>query len=306
MLKNSDLIGFNKKAIYLILLFAFSSVNLSNAVVIIVHGAFSSSSSWHSTEGAFFKNLEKTANLMDQTLVTFNWSGSPTKNEIKKAGKMLAKLISSYPKNEHITLIGHSHGGNVINIASQNLLDIGAEILDNVSTITEENLEKEMFNTCDMPINENHEFVGLDLTTTSRNIKSSQQSPKTYKIDCVYQLGTPIDKKQYAPQMKVIKHIFNFYSRGDGVQKIAGFYKQHYPSHERITNIELKITDLKKKKNYKPSHHGIHHPAVASWLLLVPFTLQEEKIGGFQNFEYGKDCTIVFKEKDVPIYLLKQ
>ena len=153
---------------------------------------------------------------------------------------------------------------------------------------------------------EDNELIGLDLTTTSRKIAASKQAQKTHKIDCVYQLGTPIDVKQYPPQMKVIKYLFNFYSRGDGIQKMAGFYKQHYPSHERTTNIELKITDLKKKKDYKPSHYGTHDPAVGSWILMVPFTLQEEKFGGFQNFEHGKECTVVFKKEDVPIYLPKK
>lgn len=305
MFKNCDIIEFNKKTVSLILFFTLSIVPFSNSVVILIHGSFSSSSSWHSTEGKFFKNLEETANLMDQAVITFNWSGTPSKKEIQKAGKMLAKLIKSYPRDEKIIIVSHSHGGNIVNIASQNLLSIGDEIAENLSQITNNYTNQEITDIVNESFISSDQLIGLDLTPTSRKITTSQQSKKTYKIDCVYQLGTPINVKQYAPQMKIIKYLFNFYSRGDGIQKMAGFYKQHYPKHERITNIELKIMDPKKKKNYKPSHHGIHHPEIGSWILLVPFTLQEEKAGGFQKFEHGKECTIIFKEKDVPIYLQK-
>lgn len=288
---------FNCKLILFISSFTLSCAISSNAVVIIIHGSFSSSSTWHSAQGGFFTNLEKTAKTLNQSAFTFNWSGSPNSGEINKAGQMLAKLIASFPKDEPIILVGHSHGGNVINVASQKLLDQQAEMIDNASNITEQAQVKES--------NKDTPTTKLDLTLTSRKVTTPTQNLRTYKIDCVYQLGTPIDMKKYAPQMKVIKYLFNFYSRGDDVQTVAGMYKKQYSNHERITNIELKIRDSKNGRNYNPSHHNIHHPIIGSWILLIPFELQKEKAGGFQNFEHSKNCIIVFKEKDVPTYAVK-
>jgi hypothetical protein len=300
----------NNKFIILILIFILSIASTSNAVVILVHGSFSASSIWHSSQGLFFRSLEETAKALDQTAVSFNWSGTPTYSEIKKAGQTLAKLIASYPKDESIILVGHSHGGNVINIASQNMIDIEAEISENASKITKEDLEKVFSGKKQeaqgpVPIKANKQNPDLDLIVTLRKPVEITNDKKHYKIDCVYLLGTPVDMNKYAPQMKVIKYLFNFYSRGDGIQSVAGFYDKQYPAHERITNIELKLKDSKTQKDTNPSHRDIHHYTVGKWLLLIPFNLQEEKAGDFQNFKLSKNCTIIFKEKEVPTYLAK-
>lgn len=289
--------------------FLLSIHGMSYAVVILVHGSFSTSSIWHSTDGAFFKSLEESAKTLNQSVVTFNWSGTPTQKEITKAGKMLAKLIASYHKDDIIILIGHSHGGNVINIASQKLYDIEAEILERASHVSADDLEKVLSakhglvpDPVHIQTNKlNYEF---DFIVTTRNPEKNVAKKHQYKIDSVYLLGTPVDTQIYAPQMSVIQYLFNFYSSGDGVQTVVWFYGKKYPIHERITNIQLKIRDGKTNQDYDPSHRGVHHSIVGGWLLLIPFKLKADNVEGFKEFELGKNYAMTFQEKSWPITVL--
>ena len=89
------------------------------SVVIVVHGSFASQEAWHQPEGDFFSELEKQARMLNHKTISFCWPGIPTTATIVASGQTLAKLILSYPPTEQIMVIGHSHGGNVINIASQ-------------------------------------------------------------------------------------------------------------------------------------------------------------------------------------------
>ena len=91
----------------------------ARAVVVIIHGSFASTTTWPQPDGDFFKELENQAQQLGQKVISFCWSGIPTDQEIIKGGKMLAQLIMSYPTGEEIIVVGHSHGGNVINVASQ-------------------------------------------------------------------------------------------------------------------------------------------------------------------------------------------
>ncbi|MBS1988165.1 hypothetical protein JST56_04190 [Candidatus Dependentiae bacterium] len=99
----------------------------ARTVVIIIHGSFATTTSWPQPDGDFFKELENQAHQLGQKVISFCWSGIPTDQEIIKGGKMLAQLIMSYPPSEEIFLVGHSHGGNVINIASQLLYKLAQE-----------------------------------------------------------------------------------------------------------------------------------------------------------------------------------
>lgn len=85
-------------------------------VVIPVHGTWSSSKTWKDIDGI----LDATDNLFsDKTLVNdkFDWSGGNsaedrTKAAIKLIGHIKTALMG-YDSSEPITIVGHSHGGNV-------------------------------------------------------------------------------------------------------------------------------------------------------------------------------------------------
>jgi hypothetical protein len=87
--------------------------------VLIVHGTFAHKAPWAQSGGAFFEEIQNTNPKLH--IDSFNWGGGMGDDRIK-AGEVLAEHLlnqrKKYP-NARIILIGHSHGGNVINIASQ-------------------------------------------------------------------------------------------------------------------------------------------------------------------------------------------
>jgi hypothetical protein len=250
-------------------------------VVILVHGSFASGKDWWKPQGEFFKTLEHQAQQIGQTLVPFGWSGTPTEAEIKSSAVLLAKLIASYPKTETIILIGHSHGGNVINRASQILFE------------------------------EQQHLSGLDLAATtkvpekSNNVENAlkQAEPvKHYLIDRAYALGTPVDKKKFYPNMQIIGRYISLYSKGDKIQKVAGLYERYYSLQERLTNFEVLMKEKGKDKLVSPGHADLHDVCIARWLLFVPDELVTMKVGGFENFRYAANGKVIFDKEGSPRY----
>jgi hypothetical protein len=264
-------------------------------VVILVHGSFSTKSKWWKPEGAFFKELEKNAKILGHAVVPFRWSAEPTEKEIKSAADMLAKTISSYPEEEHIVLIGHSHGGNVINYATQ--------ILYNQQN------NKENQN-----INQAAEAL-LDVTPTTRAAEDSEKElkkidntsdtkqKKQYLVDKVYLLGTPVDVHAFAPNMNIVGSVINIFSEGDMVQTVLGLYHRCYPLQERLTNVEL-LFKSKDKKNIKPGHRKLHDELVARWVMLIPDSLSATKTGHFDFFKYGVNAHMIFDPVGDPEYAI--
>jgi len=91
----------------------------AHSVFIIVHGTWSSDSSWYMSGGDFFDALEKTVKQHNAHVTAFRWSGNNTHHARENAAQNLAKLIQTYDPATTIHLIGHSHGGNVCTLASQ-------------------------------------------------------------------------------------------------------------------------------------------------------------------------------------------
>ena len=87
---------------------------------IFVHGTWSDPSTFKSD---FKKAVAQT--LKDDNQKNFSWSGNNDVESRKGAGKELAQMIKKEIKNledgEKITIIAHSHGGNVVKYASQEL-----------------------------------------------------------------------------------------------------------------------------------------------------------------------------------------
>ena len=89
-------------------------------LTIFVHGTWFDPSTFKSD---FKKAVAQT--LKDDNQKNFSWSGNNDVESRKGAGKELAQMIKKEIKNledgEKITIIAHSHGGNVVKYASQEL-----------------------------------------------------------------------------------------------------------------------------------------------------------------------------------------
>jgi pimeloyl-ACP methyl ester carboxylesterase len=85
---------------------------------ILVHGTWGSASTWHKPHSLFWQALRKNCDH-NARIVSFAWSGSNSDSARHAAAQELAALLLSYPSNVTITVIAHSHGGNVVLLASQ-------------------------------------------------------------------------------------------------------------------------------------------------------------------------------------------
>lgn len=295
-------------------------------IVIIIHGSFASTTSWPQPDGAFFKEIEHQAHELGQKTITFCWSGIPTDQEIIKGGKMLAQLITSYPDNEKIITIGHSHGGNVINIASQLLYkltsheaptvqaDVSSIVLEVPLIVTTTDLHlltttrtgSQAQNLAhQLIINEEEPFQNLMNQAfeelSSFSAKFLTRSNVDYPIDFSYLLGTPVNMGKFWPHMETIKKMILLYSDGDMIQPVLGMFEKSYPHHDRRANVKVKLYTSGQSCK-APSHTDLHHPTIGRWLLCIPNILTQLKIGNFNQFRFGTDGVINFYSEQEPNY----
>lgn len=305
-----------------VVLLSFSGLD---AVVIIIHGSFATTRSWWNTKGSFFKEIERQAACFGEAVVPFGWSGYPTAEHIGIAGNALAKLIMSYPRHERITIIAHSHGGNVVNKASIALFDPVEKMLSGLSSRpVRDQLQKAYAALADLPpVMTTAHYVtplpvplygGFDYTYTLREVpgikaaidwcKESKAFAKKNIIDRAIYLGTPVDENLYAPQMDVIGSLINMYSHGDRIQPIIGFYDRRYKGHEHITNLQVLVKPNGARLPHAPNHSAIHAPYIGRWLLLFPEVLAFAEGSGnnFKQFAFGKDGLVLFDENTGPRY----
>ncbi len=245
-----------KKFFLLTLLFCSAPLH---AVVILVHGTYAVDEDWCRPGGKFYETLRREAARQCEYLVPFAWSGQLSGEARVQGAEALYELLMSYPVDEEITLIGHSHGGNVINLASQMLQDptkvklsLGQRILDKLFRTLPAEIRKAT-------------FLGIGT-----------------KIKAAYYLGTPVMDKPYLPNMDVIDRLYSCYSKGDRVQTGLGvLYGRKVSGHERITNCGVTISGR------HPSHSDLHHYKVAQWLLSIPDDMQDCRV----NLEKGGKVT---------------
>jgi hypothetical protein len=268
-------------------------------VIILVHGSFACNESWWQAHGSFYQELAKQAASVQEKLITHSWLGIPTDVHIIEAGKDLARIIIDLPPSEPVVLIGHSHGGNIINVASKILYDpkvvsappkpssLLAEILHecatNSSLLKEKLVNDQLTQAIDEPRIEIMQLKNAQISSGSiKNLVSKKEilKAKEFQIDSVYLLGTPVDQINFAPCMHTIRHLYNFYSSGDQVQTVFGLFGRTYAHHERIANIHVTID------NKQPSHQELHHDLIARWILDIPKSLKDKNLGDFPASAY--------------------
>lgn len=310
----------------------------SKPVVILIHGSFAVQEPWARPYGDFYQELESQAFGFGRKLVPFAWSGSPTAAEIFIAAMRLIRLVESYPADEEIILIGHSHGGNVINLASrfirrvdlfpytQEKLKEIVQDLENPAQCWDKNKPQDIAKkTNDITIPGNIGLsiapttrqvisaatgvtTGIDITTVHVSDKNTQSIlHKKYIFDEVYLIATPVDNSRFKPNMGVIGCLYNLFSTGDMVQRIGGAYDQIY-AHDQdgIFNFSVMLKDSGHFGSDYPTHSTMHSPIIGRWILHIPELAHvainnknAKSFGGlFENFD-GQLC---FEEGKIPEY----
>lgn len=298
-----------------------TDVFITQAVVIIIHGSFASTTTWPQPQGDFFREIQNQAHQLGQKVISFCWSGIPTDQEIIKGGTMLAQLIMSYPGYEEIVLIGHSHGGNVINIASQLLYKLNQEEQSEVQTeinqivlaiptlITTPSFQLLATTRIDSQtqtvLSEESSFQNLmsqaSLELRLWSLKFLTKTQANHSIEFSYLLGTPVNMAKFWPSMEIIKNMILFYSDNDLVQPVLGMFEKTYPTHERRANVKVKLYTSGRNEK-APSHSDLHSTMVGRWLLCIPKVLTQLKIGNFSRFTFGINGSIDFYETKNPNY----
>lgn len=296
--------------------------------IIIIHGTFASNFSWYQEHGDFYQSIKQAAlNKFgkDNFIITpFKWSGYLGCMPRVEAAVDLARHILN--SNKKIYSIGHSHGGNVVNIASQILELLGQPIskderlkkIDKIANVlfkkgqqefskwnnptrnqgyTEESFDS-VFTTLSNAIEGLIQY--LENTPTSRGGKYSHQPI----IEENYLLATPVDTDDILPSTKIIKETFSFYSKADIIQTIFGLYEKKYKlSRKLVTNISVVCAQANPNNltpkiiyNY-PSHADLHMPIIGKMLFLIPsvcHTLDDsiyEKRNEFEITFFENGCT---------------
>ncbi len=273
----------------LLLLSALLIFSPVHAVVIIVHGSFSTTKAWWKPGGDFFDAVEKEAKTLGHAVVPFGWSGVPQDKEITSAGAVLAKLAMSYPVAERIFMIGHSHGGNVIHKATHYLH------AQRTSSPGRDNTWPHIQAQDLVPTTKTNSDGSIDRGNVEKILP-----PKRCLIDRIYLLGTPVSVSQYFPHLDIVDKVINLYSSGDLVQTVLGSFARHYPLSEHIANVEVFYDHGKGASSC--GHSQLHDALMGRWLLYMPDLLAHANIGNFNRFVYNKHGHVVIRPHRHPVY----
>lgn len=250
---------------------------------------------WWKPGGDFYTVLAHEASTLGHAVVPFCWSGLPLESEMINASHVLASLLITYIGKEQIILVGHSHGGNVVNYATGVLGEYVQSkplLKPQISAIT---LNKPQ---SPKPILSK---PGLDINPTLRIEHDLAVSPIIYPIHKIYVLGTPVYTTKFIPNMGIVGAFINLYSAGDLVQAVGGIFNRKYKSCQRLTNLEV-MMQKDSKAVQRPSHNQMHDAIIGRWILHIPESLQEKRLGNFDQFSYGIDAQVLFYESNHPAY----
>jgi hypothetical protein len=102
---------------------------------------------------------------------------------------------------------------------------------------------------------------GVNVVLGASQLLARRKSTRT--IATLYALGAPIHEEEYAPNMRIIKRIYNLYSLNDPIQTIWG-YQRIFIAHPEIFNIRVFVD------NHEPTHEELHSPIIGKWLTMLP------------------------------------
>lgn len=94
------------------------SITAFSSVAIVVHGTWAQDEVWWRPGGLFFDALMRSPYNRFDDIIPFSWSGHLSHEARELAGYQLALEILKY---DEVTIIAHSHGGNVAAVATQYL-----------------------------------------------------------------------------------------------------------------------------------------------------------------------------------------
>lgn len=139
--------------------------NAKPIVLFVVHGTGFYGSGGPATLAYYdlthqdYKNILKFAYQYAQMrgapieVVSFRWGGENMTKSREEVGKALASLMNTKYKDHEIVTLSHSHGGNVVNIASNHLKNVTINYMLQLATPVREKDPKETFY---RPTNFNH------------------------------------------------------------------------------------------------------------------------------------------------------
>ncbi len=106
------------RTIFFVFFLSMAVETKAQSVFILIHGTWGADCSWYTPSGDFFDALEDTVCEKNSVVVPFRWSGGCGHDSRVKAAHVLIKLIKTYDPSTAIFVIAHSHGGNVVTLAS--------------------------------------------------------------------------------------------------------------------------------------------------------------------------------------------
>lgn len=301
----------------------------NNPVVrIVVHGTFASNEDWCGVGGDFvralrsgLKNLPSMGAQQNAPIVAFRWSGHNNAHARVVAARELGNLVLSYPSNQPIEVIGHSHAGNVIAVMSKLLRN--PFVLDDETTGTESiqdgsgvmvrsiSAQKEDWaSVVGLPCDERalreieraqahfyafYQQKALESITRSCGIEGYSHAPalEQRKIQCAYLLGTPVDAAVYMCDMSVVERCYALHSTADMVQTVGGFYGRLFPKCKRLLNLKVVLV-TKSGKVLGMGHSQLHSPTIGQWLLALPHIIENEEGMAADAFDGHEKLVAVF------------
>lgn len=297
--------------------------NTLESVIIVVHGTFAQESAWARPGGFFYDELEYQASIFGHKLVPFCWSGNSLDVHRLQAAIALVKTMLSYPTDEEIIIVGHSHGGNVITLASQlltkpdlNLLPVIKpnqpdaviyEHLNHLATLRSLTSTQDFVHQSQKPdFDWNHALQKArqeiaEFYQTRLNVRALWQ-PTIYRtISRAYLLATPVLIPRYNPDMRVIKELYHFYSMADIIQPVLGTYQRTFRNEKNLVNFSVTFED-NNGNAFAPGHTEIHTIQLARWLLAMPKLLKKYNFPGFYLYQNDLDGSIHIPRSGKPSY----
>lgn len=263
--------------------------------IIIVHGTFAANFDWYQEGGDFYEAVLLTAKkefCCPVTILPFKWTGYlGCLSRIEASTKLAEHIIASDKKTY---TIGHSHGGNIINLATQ-ILALSIENIDPKEKVQKiENMtsklfekEKEYFTSEETrqvqeklsSKEEITEALTRSIKTISENLISramitTGHDPK-FLIETNFLLATPVDPVDLSPSESIVKQSFNLFSKNDMVQPLFGLYSRTYGQNRKIITDASVIFQTTDKITNKPlfdypGHTDMHSEDIGKILFLIP------------------------------------